>query len=497
MVCVSHTITTKVPISTLKRDIRNVLSTCRATVTVHTWKTLDVRDAGWLLQMHPRTHNRDNIALRLRQATQQISNKQLPEFRLYVKTISDKKPSDDNRISVPVIVIECESSSLTTLREHLHTVYSSNKVDLPGKFIPMNFPHIQSVQEYTQLIHQHKSYLDNHRNITVSNVTYDDLNQLVTHNNTKMSILSAIDQFDAITWISPDTSSSDSHKINISTMTTSYVDTCTFVKNIILSNVPKSTTSVTYNTSTSAFTPPAISPVTKNYLTALTSSLPPPPQVTPPFVSQPYSHTIATTNVSSITSLTIPSPPNIQLANIKEHISRSLKILRQEFQTLQSEVHNEIRKLQTTQSVSINGQSNTLTSNVTNELNESILSIKQEFESFRLQIQKEMKQHLQTTISIAIKTTTENLTKMITTEVDQALRAQLNALSPRNRKPKRSRAPNLDDSISQRLFSARSHEDFDDDDPYEASNALFEANMTDVLHSPTHSDTEEVHQHHP
>ena len=288
MVCVTHTIATTVPFSTLKRDIRNVLTTCRATVTVHTWKTLDVRDAGWLLQMNPRTHNRDNIVLRLRQAIQQISNKVIPEFHLYVKTISDSKPSDNNRISIPVIVIECESASLVTLRELLHSMYSSNKVDLPGKFIPMNFPHIQSASVYTQLIQQQKSYLETHRNITVTNITSDDLKRIVNHDNAKMSILSAISQFNAITWISPDNSSSDTPKLNISTTETSYFDTCAFIKNTILSNVPKSTTNPTHSASTSPINPPTISPTTKNYLAALTSNLPPPSHISPQFVSQPY-----------------------------------------------------------------------------------------------------------------------------------------------------------------------------------------------------------------
>ena len=96
-----------------------------------------------------------------------------------------------------------------------------------------------------------------------------------------------------------------------------------------------------------------------------------------------------------------------------------------------------------------------------------------------------------------IATTTENLTKLITTEVDRALRTHLQALSPRNRKPKRSGAPKLNDSISQRLFHGRTFDDKDDDDPYKLSNSLFEANMLDQPHSPDNSDNEEVMQNHP
>ena len=147
----------------------------------------------------------------------------------------------------------------------------------------------------------------------------------------------------------------------------------------------------------------------------------------------------------------------------------------------------------------MNAQSSTNPSpSITPELNATISSIKHDFESFRSHIQTEMKKQLQTTISTTIKTTTENLTNMITVEVERALRTQLKAMSPRNRKPKRSRAPNLDDSISQQLFSARSRTDTEDDD-YELSNSLFEANMTIRPHSPDHSnsDIEEEMQNQP
>ena len=492
LVCVTHSITTRVPFSNLKHDIRNVIATSRATVTVNTWNTLDVRDAGWLLQMNPRTHNRNNIAQRLRQAIQQISTKPLPKFHLYTKTISNSKPSDINRISVSVIVIECESSSLIALRELLHTVYASNNSDLPGKFIPMNFPHIQSAHEYTRIIKNQQEYLENHRNITVTNVTFDDLKKTINHNNDNITILSALKQSNTITWISPNQSSSDTHKLNISTTAASYLATFNTIKSIILSNIPKSSTNITPNSNNPTIAPPIMSPITRNYLAALTSSLPSSPSTSSPSTSRSHSHTITATNISSITSPTTSPQSNIQLQNIKEHISRSIQNLRKEFQSLQTEIHNEIQKLRTSTPTVANDQSI-----VSNELNASISSIKNEFESFRTQIHKEMKQHLQTTISIAIKTTTENLTKMITTEVNRALQKQLNALSPRNRKPKRSRAPNLDDSISQRLFSARSYEESDNDDPYEVSNALFEANMTDSPYNSDHSDNENVPPSHP
>ena len=90
---------------------------------------------------------------------------------------------------------------------------------------------------------------------------------------------------------------------------------------------------------------------------------------------------------------------------------------------------------------------------------------------------------------------------MITKEVNRALQAQIQVLSPRNRKPKRSRAPNIDNHISQHLFSSKSSapnsKTYDsDDDSYEASNALFEANMTVRPNSPMiQSDMEDMTLH--
>ena len=497
LVCVTHAIASKVPISNLKHDISNVLATSRATVTVNTWNTLDVRDVGWLLHMNPRTHNRDNIALRLRQAIQKLTTQSIAKFRLYIKTISDRKPSDKNRLSTQVIAIKCESSSLFTLRDLLHKLYASNNQDLPGKFIPMNFPHVESTNKYTQLIQAQKTYLTIHRNIAVHNVSFDDLNKIIEHNNKTQSILSILEQSKAITWISPDSSSTPSSKINISTTTESYPQTYSLVQNIILPNVTTSHTNVSYKDYNPINSPQIISPTTKTYLSALTAGLPPLPNTSSPLRSHNHSHTISGTNISSITSPTTQHPSTIQLQNIKEHISRSLNIIRQEFTTIQTELRNEIQNLHTQKLAPNQTNPTDLTTNVSNELNTSIESIKQEFESFRTHVQQEMKKQLQTTISIAIATTTENLTKLITTEVDRALRTQLQALSPRNRKPKRSRAPNLDESISQRLFHGRTVDDKDDDDPYELSNSLFEANMLDQPHSPENSDNEEIMQNHP
>ena len=97
---------------------------------------------------------------------------------------------------------------------------------------------------------------------------------------------------------------------------------------------------------------------------------------------------------------------------------------------------------------------------------------------------------------------------MITNEVNKALQTQLHALSPRNRKPKRSHAPNITETLTQRLFSSTSDERYqhndlpqstDHDSDYNVANDLFEANMTIRPDSPLlqDSDTEEITIHQP
>ena len=125
--------------------------------------------------------------------------------------------------------------------------------------------------------------------------------------------------------------------------------------------------------------------------------------------------------------------------------------------------------------------------NIATELSTSTTTIKCNLESFRKLIQTELQKELETNTANTIQSTTSQLTRMITKEVNRALQTQIQVLSPHNRKPKQSRAPNIDDPISQRLFT------------YELANQLFEANMTVRPNSSNQytSDTEDSNIHHP
>ena len=134
--------------------------------------------ARWylLVHTHPRFHNRKDIRMQLETTLTKINtDKQNPEFRLYAKTIVDNKQNETQRTSAQVIAIECESQNLHRLRELLHTAYSSHSHSLPGKFIPINYQHIESKEKYSSLIRLQSQYLQEHRNISISGVTMSDL----------------------------------------------------------------------------------------------------------------------------------------------------------------------------------------------------------------------------------------------------------------------------------------------------------------------------------
>ena len=490
--CVAHDIVTHVSVSNLKNELRNVLIKCRATLTANPWASLDVRDVGWFLGLHPRFHNRIDLTNRLQSLLKEVSEKPVPQFQLYSKTVLSGKPTNPNRISTHAIYIECESTHLFELRERLHKLYSTtNNKNIPGKFVPINFPHLQNLSAYTTIIEQQKNYLDNHRNIQLSGITTDDFHLETKDKDQNIPIREFLENSPLITWISPLSFDNNQLKWNISTTSSKYIEACQMIRNHVLNIIPSSTATIPNVMDSSIITSPAISTTTKNYLAALTNTIPSSPNSQYSTYTPNHSHTVSTTNVSSITTPTIHPQSSIQLENLKEHVSRSLKIIRSKFKTIQEDLRKELQNHATSISGSNQTNQNTLQRNVSLELSESIKSVKRDFEEFRHEIQNELKTQLATTVANAIKMTMSQLTTMITTEVNNALQTKLNALSPRNRKPKRSRAPNLDDSddpIYRKLFDDVPPHACNKDknntqpeelhDPYEAANSLFEANMT-------------------
>ena len=205
-------------------------------------------------------------------------------------------------------------------------LYSTNDTTLPGKFIPTNFPHIQNKNAYSSLIRQQHEYMENHRIISLFDIKSAELDKQIIHNKISTTINTAIQQCKAITWISPTHSSSQTQtQWNISTNKTEYYSACQAIQNIVVANIPTCCTNIPKQISPSTLSPPTVSTTTRNYLTALTANLSPPTtQVRPSITTH---HTVATNNVSSITTPTLPKHSPIQTENMREYISTTIETI--------------------------------------------------------------------------------------------------------------------------------------------------------------------------
>ena len=494
LICVAHKLKLHASLNNLKREMHNVLAANHASITVHTWSTLDTRDVGWLLQMHPRFHNRQDIKEQLLKllATVNNNNNEIPKFQLYVKTINDKNANSAQRASAQAIVIESESNNVHNLRELLHTAYNNKSKSLPGKFIPINYQHIETKEKYSSLIRLQHQYLQDHRNISISGENKDNLEKIIHLNNNFDTIINHIKTSTVITWISPSISSSEVW--NLSTNSSSFIASCNMVKTILdkvkelSSNIPSVQYPIKQSTS--------LTTTTKTYLDALNAFIPshaiihqpsnnsPKPSTSAPTNTSSPTNTISTTTQNSSVSSLTPTKDSIALSNMKEHLTKSISILRKEMKSIQDSLQAEIKDhlSQITESLlTTNNQEDQLPSS---RIQDSISSLRNEFDQFRHAIRQELKDQLLLTVTEVVQTTTTQILTIITKEVHRALQTHLHALSPRNRKPKRSRAPNIDDPIQQQLFSDDLQDDpqqktsINLDEQYEAANSLFEANMT-------------------
>ena len=189
--------------------------------------------------MHPRFHNQNDLTKRLQSLLEKISDKPIPQFHLYSKTVFAGKPNKAQRISASAIHIECESNNLFELCELFHKLYSSTKNVLPRKFIPMNIPHLQNQSTYSNIIHQQHLYLENHQNITISKISSEDLQIKINQHDNK-SIYSVLESSPNISWISLNSSDQDKMKWNLSTTSTNFIPACKLIKQLVLHNLPSS-----------------------------------------------------------------------------------------------------------------------------------------------------------------------------------------------------------------------------------------------------------------
>ena len=141
------------------------------------------------------------------------------------------------------------------------------------------------------------------------------------------------------------------------------------------------------------------------------------------------------TDMSSLSQ----STTQIKLSNIQEHVSRSINMIRKEFKTFQQSLREEIKNqvsaaievLTDTTTLSYSAYNNTKPS-IQKDLHESLTSVKDDLKLFRATVKNEIHEQLQQTITDTIQTTKQQLTNMITKEVNRALKDHMKLQSPRH-----------------------------------------------------------------
>ena len=386
---VGHKIYTSMSLFQMKKEIQQVLTKLHVTLTINHWYTLDVRDVGWLCNSHPFFHNRDHIKDILTKALRkQFPDQSFPDFYLYVKMVSAGHPNSSNRVSARAIFIECQSKDINILRPLLQTLYSKVK-GLPGHFVPTNLQHISDNPLQRTFILQQIKYIDEHRNITIEGVEYSHLVQTIYHNEKQTNILSAIRQSSSIFWIS-ETQRED--QWNLSTTVHHYALATQFVQQLILDNVPESSSNMVQSDDPTANS--TLTENTKSYLEVLSSTSShftvskqdinapdsKPKQITFSPQQQGQSH------VSSLDQAS-HKKHTIEIENIKEHLQRSLAKIRKEFdtfkQTIRKEFKDSIKELITDQNKKL--------SDAVQVMDTTSNSITEEMRSMRTEMSGEIK----------------------------------------------------------------------------------------------------------
>ena len=433
LVAVSHAIQSSISLSDIKSNIHTLLSTQRITLSINTWPTLDVRDIGWLYGVHHQFHNRDELSDFLTDSLKKYNKLDtLPPFRLYVKSVTNGKPSSPDRISTPAVHIECKSENIHELRELLNGLYATKSRYLPGKFIPMNLQHIDDTNLYRKYINGHKQYLVNHRNISLFHLGHDDVQEHIMYKGKQVPILSILEKSSSISWIS---SPPTPGKWNLSTTIHHYSFAVKTIQSLVLDRFPHVKSNIISNPA-SVTSPSVISTTTKSYLEILTTG----------------SSTFPITTIPAQTSNSNSTHPSTSPSNIS---SLAASASRAELQQLTSSV-----------------------TNLKEHVDTNISSIKSELNNLKIQLQKEIQNLIRSSIKEMfheMKISSTSLQETISNEIRSVVSKTIQSMSPNKRQTKRSRIPNTDPNDTT-------------DEEFEISNRLFEENMTVRPDSPMAED---------
>ena len=213
----------------MRRSISKELKKTRCALVVNHWNTPDVRDIGWIYGVHPKYHNCDSLQRVILKHLQQ-SNENVPTFRLHVKLASSSKRN--SKCQARAIHVECATNDTQKVRHLLSTAYQSQT--LPGQFIPSNLSHLRSDQAYVKWIEQQNTYLDINCNISIKNISRQQMREHKVEYEGKQHILQhVLGTSPLIKNVSP-TSKTDSDGMwNLSTTSELYNEAVLFANSIL------------------------------------------------------------------------------------------------------------------------------------------------------------------------------------------------------------------------------------------------------------------------
>ena len=234
LACFAHSIDTQATFDDIKKHCKPILNNNNGFIRIHKWNEgdLDIATAGWLFESNPTVHNRDYIH-KIIQTYCRSLDVTYHHIEIVNKTISFTNRITKTKVSAPAIHILCRRDDIKTVQNMLQTLYSNPIFDGPGKFIPIDLTTKQTTMALEKLITLQKSYLSNHRSITVAGVSFESLAQLIDDKECS-TLTKLINKCVLIDWVTPTTKTETNGRIIFSTTAQNYFAAIEWVEDTFL-----------------------------------------------------------------------------------------------------------------------------------------------------------------------------------------------------------------------------------------------------------------------
>ena len=239
--CFAHSIATFATFENVKDTIKHILQEYNGFIRINKWleKDLDIATAGWIFESNPTIHNRDYLN-KIIKSYCEASDETFNPIELQSKTISFTNRHTKARVKSEAIHILCRRDDVKKTQQMMQTLYSDKNFPGPGKFIPIDIVSKQNSTTLEKLIHLQKSYIENHRSVTIIGVSLESLNQPI-RTDSNDTLFDIVDRCPWIDWLSPTTKTPQTGRIIFSTTTQKYYSAIDWIETKFLTshqNIP-------------------------------------------------------------------------------------------------------------------------------------------------------------------------------------------------------------------------------------------------------------------